>query len=703
MTPIDTKQGFRSRLVYDKKADKYIEKDYLLGKQPIGRATPLAAAMMDVHQFFKNDSRFETGTSGDKDPYGECRAKEVVLISDGYPEPEIAGGLGGDIGSESLTPAFGYNPDKYPYEPTEDEIRKFVNDSALHGKDQNEYGPRVNVVALSVATDATKRAAILKKLSRMARDGNTCAGYYLPARIPVADGGTCVVGTGAGCLVGPQEAYTYTARDGSSYNCKYPALILETNDRAAVESALFAVLSGIVGSEGTISRTKAAVSNFLDDDAFGAGGQYRVYSGVNTIGSYWRGILSRETIPCETTGAINFDAADSEGTAGINSAGLVARDLHVDVGYQVQCGAGGPGNTCLLSTPTDNRRMFTSIPAASIFQWGVGTGPATTSLTTPFDFTWKPAAITPTSEEFRETSVAGVPAVNTLVGTRIPFRAPQIHEVIANQASINGNATWSNDDTALALNAADAAELTNVVQTYRGHVPDKASGNPATMRVFSGILNSDPVVVPPPILDLPIESYRAFRSFYGDRPTMLYSATVDGTLHALHLGNLAGRIKVRNQTSNNIWVETDDASVGANVAADGTGQREAWSYMPFSLLRSYSSNVVSQGYLMDGATVVRDVRLCQADATKNQSETACRFISTTGTIKPELQWRTVLVQAMGLAGAGYFAMDVTRPADCGRSCHAQGRRTRPGGAVGVRSRVEGTPGQGPSGARSPVC
>lgn len=665
---IDVKKGEPELgLAYDKKANKYISDGYALAKQPIGKATPLAAAMMDVHQFLLNDERFESGDSGNRDPYGECRPKQIVLISDGYPEPEIHGGLGGDVGTESLTPAFGYDETKYPYEPTENEISKLVEDPAFNSGTPEEiqkFAPRVHVVALSVDdTDPAKKAAVLKKLARMARDGKTCASYFLPTHIPTTPGGTDCVAQATvpgSCFAGPQDSYPdYRPPNGSgTETCEYPALVLQTNDRDVIEQALFEVMSGIVGSQGTISRTRAAVSNFLDDDSFTAGGQYRVYSGVNTVGSYWRGILSREILPCSITGTSTFDASDSTATAGIDSTNLEAKELHVDVGYQVQCGTGTDGQ-CAVSTPTDNRRMFTTIPHENIYKWGDTNLPDVAPAVGRLFFTWEPALIAEGEEEFRQTTVPGVPAGNNLVGSRIPFRADQLHDVIQAQALLTIS-TWDTNDTAAVLNAPDFSSLESEVNVYRGRIPAKASGDPETMRVFSGILNSDPVVVPPPILDLPIESYRAFRAHYGDRPTMLYSATVDGTLHALHVGELNGRIQVRSQTSDNSWTESVDPAAGASVSNVGKGQREAWAYMPFTLLRDYADNVVSQGYLLDGSTVVRDVRLCQPTGADNQSTTACKFIEDTDAIPPQFQWRTVLVQALGLAGSGYFAMDVTR-------------------------------------------
>lgn len=658
---IDVKKGVPSLgLAYDKKADKYIQDGYEFAKHPVARATPLAAAMMDVHQFFANDDRFESGTSGGRDPYGECRPKSVVLISDGYPEPEAGTG----VGSETLTPAFGYDPALYPYRETETEIDALVTNPALQGTDPVKYAPRVHVVALSVANEASRKEAILQKLTDMAIDGNTCASYYLPDHVPVTRNGNDCVEVGR-CLVGPASppTYTFVPTDPSAApkQCDYPALVLQSNDRGAIEQALFSVMSSIVGGGGTITRTKAAMSNFLDDDDFTAGGQYRTYSGAQTIGAYWRGILNREVIPCEDTGAVNFDSANSEATAGIDGGSLGVRALHADIGDQVDCGVDIDG-TCQTEPPTDNRRVFTSFPSADIYDY-TSKSPITQDNGTRFPFLWQHASLLPTAEEFRESNYPGSIANDALVvGTRIPFRAEQINDTIVATNTAEGIA-WDAAKTAIFMNTTDPSALTGVVRNHRGQIPAKGTNVRTSSRVFSGILNSDPVVVPPPILDLPIESYRAFRAFYGDRPTMMYSATVDGQLHAIHMGDLKGRIKVRAQTSDNNWTDLPvDPTRGAEVDRIGgvQGQREAWSYIPNMLVTQLANNVLSQAYIMDGSTSVRDVRLCQADATKNQSPQACLAIKDMGALTAEQQWRTVLVQALGQAGAGYFAMDVTR-------------------------------------------
>src|SRR5690606_34188521 len=121
---------------------------YTLGKQPIARATPFAGAVHDIHQYLLNGQYRENDTFWtrgqdrrtaevsnpfilENDPYRACRPKHVVLLTDGYPEPEALGGAGDGLGSENLVPAFGYDADRYPYPITEELIKNLVEDSDI--------------------------------------------------------------------------------------------------------------------------------------------------------------------------------------------------------------------------------------------------------------------------------------------------------------------------------------------------------------------------------------------------------------------------------------------------------------------------------------------------------------------------------------------------------------------------------------------
>jgi len=649
-------------LIYSNNADEYLDED-VLAKQPIARATALAAAVMDARQFLQNDTRFSD------DPYALCRPKQIVIVTDGYPEPEAAGGAGAGLGNDALTPAFGYSDlTKYNYATAEDEIQDLV----FPGMGNPRFMTRVHVVALDSGADAATQGRIADKMSQMAIDGQTCAEYALCGAeltndcewLP-APHGACDPSVRA-CLVGGQRSYANYEPpdlDGASVMCRYPALIMSRNDRDAIQEALASTLQSIVGGAGVASRTRTVVSDFLDDDTLLGGGQYRVYSGSRIQGSaFWRGILSRETLPCDTTITNSYD----EGVGITDDSGLLSQDLHADIGEQVKCGPAVGGNCSV--TKADNRRIFTSIPTEDLWSFvGDMYGGSTTfdSGHPLYHFRYDLMKVPETQDEFRGTSLPA-PVLNEseTLGTRIPLYAKEIED------ALSGVTAWNPTGLYEYFAVADGSELERLFDVHRGRTLSKATGNRDTSRVITGILNSTPVVVPPPIRDLPIESYRLFRARYGDRPTMLYSATLDGQLHAIHVGELGGRIAIRDFVEDNSWAPTADVVRAASLGASPNGvdphQREAWTYIPNMILRQLGNNTISQPSWMDGTPVVKDVRLCQANPERNSNRQACRAIRSSAAdasqyLTGDQQWRTVLVQGLGESGAGYFALDVTRP------------------------------------------
>lgn len=647
-------------LSFDEAADDLMD-EYRMGRQPIARATPMAAAVADVHQFFANDARFrEAGTPGSKkesDPFARCRQKNVVLITDGTPDPERTGGAGNNIGSSGLTAAFGLDVALYPYDIAEMEIQQMMDNDTIPpaSGDGNRllYGPRVHVVSLDVEQDPARRANVADKLSAMAAEGNTCASHALPAKVQPPEG-SCDTGV-EWCLV-DQPSRSWDPPDGSgSTTCQDPAVMLTSNDPEALEQALDAVLGSIIDVSGTTSRTKTAVTNNLDDAVLTQGGQYRFFSATNSGGgNYWRGILNRQTLPCSGTGDVNYDASDSSEGAGIDSSSINTTAIHDEIAAQIGCAAGdgcGPA--------TDSRRIFTSIPSDALYDYA-NSRPMSYSSALPggdtdFHWTYDLAVTNVDDDEFVETSLpAPLDNASFLEDTRVPFLTTYLQRAFENAAG----GSWTTDPDFYdywGTDPADTAEFTTLIDTYRGRIREKAAVSPP--RVLGPIVNSDPVAVDPPSLDLPIESYRAFRARYGDRPTMLYFSTREGLLHAVHAGELQERVRIRQKANDR---GTDGDASATEGAAD---QREAWAYLPHMIHRRLSSTVASQPNLLDGPPTVKDVRLCQQNATENQNLRACGVLNDDpmGTLTGEQQWRTVLVQGLGPAGQGYFALDVTRP------------------------------------------
>ena len=632
-------------ITFDKKLEKYVDKEYQLGHQPIARATPLAAAIMDAREFFREDDRFT------KDKFAQCRPKQIIVVTDGYPEPEAPGGAGNQIGATALTEAFDYDPLRYFYNVAETEIADLVADMAIPpGVPDDRYSPRVHIVGLSSADDAVQRHDIANKLAAMAMEGNTCAGAYLDDSWKTANG--CDPNTQA-CLVDvdPAYHYTYTLPDGTTYNCEHPALFLTRNDRVIIDEALANVFNAIVSGAGIASRTRAVVTNNLDDTTLGAGGQYRLFSGVEIGGGqFWRGILNRQTLGCEDAGgrAYDTDADTAAGLGGINA----PEHLHWQVAEQVNC----PLVNGECQNPEDNRRIFTTIVDGTVYDYTNRKFTVADGSHNLFNFVYKAYSQPSTNDDdFRDHALPGVVSnAGSLVGTRVPLAFDTISAALDDTSDASWVAPGSFNSF---MGVADQASYEHVVDVYRGRVAAKRKLLPSDSRVLGGILNSTPAVVGPPGLDLPIESYRRFRAQYGDRPTMLYVSSTEGLLHAIYTGELVNRVPVRPMNSNHDWAAGTDK---VDVSKGADQQREAWAYIPNMFLTQMSSSVSSQGYFMDASPVVKDVRLCQRNAAHNQNPQACQVLKTTGILEDKQMWRTVLVQGLGSAGAGYFAMDVTR-------------------------------------------
>lgn len=685
---------------------------YQMGHQPISGATPLAGAMRDIHMFMMNgqaefdkhgvaetpnqgqwdpinsdDDHKDLNNDGKSyivnpvqaDPYKRCRPKHVVMLTDGFPQPERPDDLNPHpdgplfVGSGQLNDAFGYVdwPNRYVYDTAENEIAAFVNNSNLNDVEGNSeaFLPRVHIVGLNLA-DATLETAngdpgivdVHEKLGRMAQAGNTCAlaqlavgtGIrYVPLGWNVTVDGNTYSGqcdpsapvspSNAGnCLVQQLPAGSYMYRGET--DCIAPAILLEQNDRFQsgnatdgrpfrddLTEAIQLVFNEVISSAGGVaSRTRAAITNTLDD--VNVRGQYRVFSGVDVSGGnvFWEGVLERQTIACAQAGGA---------IAGSNQ----ITSLHNEIDLQVREDSSSPTNY------TDNRRVFTSI-ALGIDADSNAEEPTINDLGNmkvipgndpTIISTYKMATIDETLDEFRGSTRFGGTASEANV--RIPLEIEEL-----GLAALYGN-NPSDAQIQNLLNVNSEDEAIDLVAEVRGRILGKQG------RVLGPILNSNPVIVGPPSLDLPIASYRDFKDKYKNRATMLYTSTLDGLLHAIHTGahNSTEDAIVRRDFNGTDTSNTGEVNDGSLV------MREAWAYAPEMIRRDYANNIGRQPNLLDGTPVIQDVRLCHGEPDLNQNPHACKAAENGSFVPPQDQWRTVLVQGRGSAGSGYLAMDVT--------------------------------------------
>lgn len=666
---------------FSEELDKYLE-EYHLGRQPLARATPLAAAIYDIHQFFAHGHKGKEEESPLlEDPYQQCRPKHVIMMTDGYPEPE-AGGL--PVGGNTLNAAFGYDPDQYPYSSTEEAIRLFVNDldySTDSSRTDGEsfvtedwssaeglrYNPRVHIAALQIGEpgdgvdDDLEREAIAK-LAEMAIEGKTCAGSYLDD-LKVENGcdpdnEVCLDERQAEHMRAEYPNHVYPAPDGEEPECLYPALILTKNDRATMAEVFQRLFNSIL-SDGVTSRTRPTFVNRLDDPSItnpddpsdAQGGQFRIYSGVEIEAStpFWRGLLFRESLLCSD------DNQD------------ITEDNYLPLHEQIEELAGSV-DEATGEVSEDRRRIFTALPTEAAYDYEDNKGLISETLQSDgsrFVFGMELEAGSSGTDEFGDTYLSADPL--DLLDRRVPFEVSRLTEVL---------------DT-LDLDAADYFQVSNLdsleelIDEVRGRSELKED------RALGAILNSSPVAVGPPDMDLPIDSYRAYKTLYEDRPSMLYFATTDGLLHAVYSGELHEvdgtefatdhqQIKAREST------KPASAGDGGEIEGSMHDQREAWAYVPQMLHNDLSLYTGQQPYLMDGTPTVKDVRLCHKSQAFNQNAQACRYDCTTDECfnrAADNQWRSVLVAGLGEAGSGYFALDVTRPGGDHESAAHSGLQT----------------------------
>jgi type IV pilus assembly protein PilY1 len=147
---------------------------------------------------------------------------------------------------------------------------------------------------------------------------------------------------------------------------------------------------------------------------------------------------------------------------------------------------------------------------------------------------------------------------------------------------------------------------------------------------FGAIYHATPAVSDAPRQFIRDPAYERFAELKATRPLVLYTATIDGQLHAF---------KVAPNNAQDV------------EKADSLRNNELWAFLPPYVLPGIISQYPgSSQILLDGAPVVKDIpferTLAQAQASGTSSGA---------------DWRTVLVAGGYLGGGFYYALDVTDP------------------------------------------
>lgn len=182
----------------------------------------------------------------------------------------------------------------------------------------------------------------------------------------------------------------------------------------------------------------------------------------------------------------------------------------------------------------------------------------------------------------------------------------------------------------LSVDQRSLAAGANMVNFLRGH-RGREGFDPNTQllyrtrtAVLGDIVNAQPVFAKAPFADYQDTNYAAFKSANATRTPMVYVAANDGMLHAFYAGS---------------------------TTTDPLGGQERWAFIPTMVLPNlYKLADNNYGtlhtYSVDGTPTIADV-----------------FDPAASPTAPNYGWKTILVGGLNAGGRGYYAMDVTDPAN----------------------------------------
>lgn len=196
------------------------------------------------------------------------------------------------------------------------------------------------------------------------------------------------------------------------------------------------------------------------------------------------------------------------------------------------------------------------------------------------------------------------------------------------------------------LSAADQtlASGSNLVNFLRG---DRSNEGPASditkyyhlrPHVLGDFVDSEPVYVKGSLVNYGDAGYSTFKTTNATRQGMVYIGSNDGMLHAFYAAD--GTMDT---------TTGQDVLAGTSGAVNVTGGDEAWTYIPSKVLPNLyhlaDKNYGNQHrYYVDGTPAVGDI--CTSNCSNSSTAT----------------WKTILVGGLDSGGNGYYALDITNPA-----------------------------------------
>ncbi len=295
----------------------------------------------------------------------------------------------------------------------------------------------------------------------------------------------------------------------------------------------------------------------------------------------WRGNLTRTRILCDDGVPVEQPVDDSKGD---------------DFAANLNSGVGAP------------RRFLTVIPEGS------------------------------TSNTIRPALLSNVDGIEVLNGTQTAAMAASEfasevspEHMAVDAADCEGNTAQACRDAILRWTVG----LSNAEDEHRCRVPGSSDCN-----LFGAIYHSTPKIVSGrPTEFLRDESYQAFAEerVASGRPSVLYTSTADGMLHAF---------------------KTADQSPEPEKQVNRKSNNELWAFFPPAVLPVLQAQYPhTPATLLDSKPIIKDV---PARINGNSVQLERTFAQASAGLG---SWRTALVQGFGkgLVGSGYFALDVTSP------------------------------------------
>lgn len=189
------------------------------------------------------------------------------------------------------------------------------------------------------------------------------------------------------------------------------------------------------------------------------------------------------------------------------------------------------------------------------------------------------------------------------------------------------------------LSTAQKSYLDNsqdMLEYLRGNRSKEGAPFRTRKNVLGDIVDSEATVVGAPSASYATDTgYAAFKAKYANRRKTVFAGANDGMLHAF------------------------DGDVGTATASPAdTAGKELWAYVPNLVLRGSTSPATDglqartkldgfvHKYYVNHTPVTRDVDFANTKGNKTGGD-----------------WRTILVGGLGKGGRGYYAIDVTNPAD----------------------------------------